>query len=987
MELKMHKKWFFCSLMLLAAFALCAKNVQPEWIHFGLNEGLSNLQINDINQCDQGFIWLGTNEGLKRFDGEFFTTITSIDYEFLAFSIVKKITIDQDVIWISVSNRGLFKYHIPTNHFDHISIIANGETIKNINQIHINDKEIILSMDRQGVAILGKDNPHNEQKYPGDLYNITASIPFHQDSIYVNKLAVGFVPLNKNESYDVNSDLRPVRRVIDASSPAAYTCDQMVMDGVGAWLACWDNALHYFDLEQKRINSFLLPNEMDISFNSNEIYALAYYQGSILLATKFGELFLFDIQQSSFSPFDLSFFKGKKIYRIFVDKNKLPWLATNYGLYTLKEKNETFRTFDLENVRGEKLQLLSITTWKNVIFLGTNEGLYQMIDGRVSKVSPNYTKDNVASKFENQSIHSLLVYKSNLLIGADKTVFKYNCNNYKAEDLFGGVLIKPEANYFQPNNIEFSKYKTMAIQQTTRGPLLWAAAYGHFVTLHHLEEGWTSYAKYISNLDENLINEITVDESNNLHVLGKRFGYYEKVNPYFISCHEEEFFQAMDFKEQCDYEFISLKADTLWSIENLNGIHSNDFRQLIFHEKDRYLATSAGLYKMNVEEEVSNLPLPYSDIQYCLKRGDKLWLISNGRLINLDLKSEQSKIIGPEESAPAEGFAPAIAAFKDQLILGGKGYVAIGNISELTRHPQQQFSLFVASANTLSNDQQLKTDDDYFEIHEKQGGLMLKYTALCFPSATSLRYEYRIQTVNENWLNNGTNNELILPGLEPGLHEIEIRAVDANKVPLSEIKKISLSITPFLYNNFWFRIFIVLAFLTIIYIIYKYRRNQERKIADMRNNISNDLHDDIGSLLGSISIYSESALNAMDEGNPSRVISIVDKIGTHSRTMIDKMSDIVWSIHAEKDRLEDLSERMRMYAKGLCVASDINFNYSNKIAVKGKLSMEERKNIYLIFKEFMHNSLKYSEAKNIWLNILQVSNKMVFEFIDDGKRI
>jgi signal transduction histidine kinase len=74
----------------------------------------------------------------------------------------------------------------------------------------------------------------------------------------------------------------------------------------------------------------------------------------------------------------------------------------------------------------------------------------------------------------------------------------------------------------------------------------------------------------------------------------------------------------------------------------------------------------------------------------------------------------------------------------------------------------------------------------------------------------------------------------------------------------------------------------------------------------MRNRISHDLHDDVGSTLGSISIYSEVAKAT---GNEDREM-VLDKIGDASREMMDKLNDIVWSINPENDSMEKIETRM-----------------------------------------------------------------------------
>jgi signal transduction histidine kinase len=109
-----------------------------------------------------------------------------------------------------------------------------------------------------------------------------------------------------------------------------------------------------------------------------------------------------------------------------------------------------------------------------------------------------------------------------------------------------------------------------------------------------------------------------------------------------------------------------------------------------------------------------------------------------------------------------------------------------------------------------------------------------------------------------------------------------------------------------------------------------------------RLRISRELHDDIGSTLGSISIYSEVARNRSQKNeNADEAIS---KIGVASRELIEKISDIVWSINPNNESFEQLQNRMQAFAAMILTPRNIYYDFKADEATKKiNLTSEQRK--------------------------------------------
>jgi signal transduction histidine kinase len=142
----------------------------------------------------------------------------------------------------------------------------------------------------------------------------------------------------------------------------------------------------------------------------------------------------------------------------------------------------------------------------------------------------------------------------------------------------------------------------------------------------------------------------------------------------------------------------------------------------------------------------------------------------------------------------------------------------------------------------------------------------------------------------------------------------------------------------------------------------------------------------VGATLGSINILSKTATRKLEkQPEPAEIHSIFQKIGSSAENTLEAMDDIVWSINPDKDKLQDLVIRMREYAIPLLEAKNIEFNFKTEGDLSQTISMNLRRNLFLIFKESIHNILKHSDASYISI-FLGIKNQAIhFNIADNGK--
>lgn len=196
-------------------------------------------------------------------------------------------------------------------------------------------------------------------------------------------------------------------------------------------------------------------------------------------------------------------------------------------------------------------------------------------------------------------------------------------------------------------------------------------------------------------------------------------------------------------------------------------------------------------------------------------------------------------------------------------------------------------------------------------------------------------------------------------------------------------------IQPIFWENWWFAplimLLIILLICIIMYLFFQYRLRQQLRTQIVRDTIARDLHDDIGSYLSSISILSQNVDNLI-LNNPEKARQSLTKIGETARQVMDTMGDIVWSINPTHDSMEQIVNRMKDFANELFFNQDIEINFQASDSLKKvNLTLERRRDFFLIYKESMTNIYKYAEANLVNVSLQYLDNQVFLKVEDNGK--
>lgn len=273
----------------------------------------------------------------------------------------------------------------------------------------------------------------------------------------------------------------------------------------------------------------------------------------------------------------------------------------------------------------------------------------------------------------------------------------------------------------------------------------------------------------------------------------------------------------------------------------------------------------------------------------------------------------------------------------------------------------------------------------------KRNLLRLKYNeivTLQFKSENtdnqSVNYYFRIPKTEkyDRWMELGHEPTVQIPPLDGDEYQVEITTNPASN-------KADISFPIIIKRSFWQELWFLIA--VIVYVIFLigigiyfftlYNLRQKLKLQDVRNRIAADLHDEVGSNLNSIAIFVE----LLRRKSPPELLPILEKITSNSVESVQLMQDTIWAIQSKNDDFQKFTDRMRGFATEVLAAKGISLYFDNQIVShKNSLSMEARKNAYLIYKEAINNIVKHSRATKAEVRISQENNQILIEVSDNG---
>ena len=362
--------------------------------------------------------------------------------------------------------------------------------------------------------------------------------------------------------------------------------------------------------------------------------------------------------------------------------------------------------------------------------------------------------------------------------------------------------------------------------------------------------------------------------------------------------------------------------------------------------------------------------------------GDDNYLISSDRgVCTINLKNRSSVRYGSEHGLVMQRFN--YRAF----IHHSRGNIWLGNNSGITTcdpinlektHFGNRVNIYGININddptdvTWLKDQNSENMDEIegIELNYKFNTISFQFAAFSYAGINQHEYEHRMFGLEENWVDGGDRGFARYSNLPSGNYTFESRVKDQPE----SVRAVALNIHPPLWGRIWFQLLLILSTLGILYYTFltRERRKQhiqklqfERRIAleQERVRIATDMHDDIGSSLSALNMRAQILATRQNKGEVKDQLNL---LAQNSRHLTQKIREIIWTVNAKNDTIENLVTRLHQYALEFFENTNIICNIEimeeqNDQQIEG----HHRRDIYLVFKEALNNIYKHADANEV----------------------
>lgn len=273
--------------------------------------------------------------------------------------------------------------------------------------------------------------------------------------------------------------------------------------------------------------------------------------------------------------------------------------------------------------------------------------------------------------------------------------------------------------------------------------------------------------------------------------------------------------------------------------------------------------------------------------------------------------------------------------------------------------------------------------------------LEIRYTGISFDSPEKLRFRYQLEGLDADWVEAGERRTADYHSLPPGQFLFRVLACSADGVWSLTGPTLAVTLKPYLWERTWFVTIAGLSMLGAVALTSRLveRRRYRRRLAVVetraavereRLRISQDMHDDIGSILTQVSQLSD--LGQSETGDPAAAKGQFERIGSQARVAVQALDEIVWATNPKNDNLAQFAEYVCRFADELFENSRARcWQEVPTVLPKVPLGADVRHNVFLALKEAFTNVLKHAGATEVWLRLVLNDHEVCVSVEDNGR--
>ena len=962
--------FIFIFLMVLNVYAFGQNLANEKPTYISIKDGLPDASITAVCQDEDGFLWVGTSYGLSRYDGvEFKNYYHSKTGNTISGNYITALQILPGNQLLIATTTGLSLFNIRQNTFKNLVIRAGSRmfavensfnaiaTGKN-GHIWAGSQTCLYELDT-ALRILQSKNGYNEKDIDTKRFLYVESIKplpdgkvlFRLQGIKANQYHL-YSPVTK-KIIPLEEDNLIYKKILD---PVRLT-DIVFDKGGNAWfIKHLVDSLFFFDHRLNSVTATPLDNiegKNQIYYNSHLSMINDHLLGCSLID---GGLLYEDESTANDNRLKLKWgiaLPGKHVLCTFYDREHNLWLGTTNGLFkfTLASNSLALSALPENNaLTGRSIELAGIFIAPGKIFLTTSGGgIFYTGNGGADWKNLMWR----SSSELNDTWNVRAINNGSYWIGTQRGLFKWR----PGDKLAVPVSLPPAWGWVNALPI--------TTQATDRENVLWmglgngvgVAAYN--LTNHDFrsfsgQDHGNFPLRYPVTLAEDEFGDMWMGgvEGKGLVRWDRKTGHFSLFSPEFNT----------------DFD---------------NGILNDIYAD---HEGSLWLGTAGGLYKFNIlNKKFKKFDIPQglsSNTIYSLTADNAkhLWIGTKNGLSCMDMAT--GKIFNftgyyQYSEDPVNSVKYDAGSNKIYFITAHNFYSLTPDEWLRRRQPPHLFITSVTSSGKNSG------TDHNIVLQYNDNNINIAYTAVNLVDGSQNKYFYSLNNQGKNWISAGSSRQVSFSSLLPGQYTFRVRAQLSDGTWSKDRGVVLFSVAPPFWKSWLFIVSNIAVAAFIIYLLYLYRIRQIMKLQTIRSRIASDLHDDIGSTLSNIHILTE--LSHANLGEPEKANGFLARIAEEVNSSSQSLDDIVWSINTLNDNFEQIAARMRRHAAELFENSNIKYKvyFDEKLSQK-KINMEQRRDIYLIFKEALHNIYKHAQAQSVTIKLETERQYFKMNISDDG---
>jgi ligand-binding sensor domain-containing protein/signal transduction histidine kinase len=273
-------------------------------------------------------------------------------------------------------------------------------------------------------------------------------------------------------------------------------------------------------------------------------------------------------------------------------------------------------------------------------------------------------------------------------------------------------------------------------------------------------------------------------------------------------------------------------------------------------------------------------------------------------------------------------------------------------------------------------------------------GIELHYTAIGFSAPEKIGFRYKLDPLDSDWTEAGSRRSFSYPHLPPGDFTFHVQACNADGLWNTQDTTLAITALPFFWETSWFHaasgLLLSGVFAGTLWLVLRHRYKLRlgrlqalNAIERERLRISKDMHDHVGSVLTQVSQLTDMGLNETDD--TPLVKKRFERIGNRARVAVQALDEIVWATNPKNDNLASFAEYTSRF-------SDEFFEYTNIRCWQEvpttlpplPLRADIRHNVFLAVREALNNVLKHSKCTEVWLRLKLEEDRVTLEVEDNG---